>query len=52
MTYTQATKLLNERRGGEDFPQARILEALRLTGDFQCDFNPEMAATLTEEVPA
>ena len=47
MTYTQATKLLDERRAGEDFPAGRILEALKLTGDYQCDFNPSLAADMS-----
>ena len=46
MTYAQAVKLLDQRREGEDFPAGRILEALRLTGDYRCDFNPELAADL------
>ena len=48
MTHTQAVNLLDNRRAGADYPESRILEALRLTGDFQEDFNPELAADMAE----
>lgn len=48
MTVKQAQDLLDRRRAGEDMPQREVLAALRLTGDYDCDFNPELTADLHE----
>ena len=49
MTHTQPINLLDNRKAGADFPESRILEALRLTGDYEADFNPELAADMALE---
>lgn len=48
MTYKQAQQLLDDRRAGADMSERQILKALELTGDYNCDFNPELTADLHE----
>jgi hypothetical protein len=48
MTYKQANEILDERRAGADVSERQILKALELTGDYNCDFNPELTAALHE----
>lgn len=48
MSYKDAQNLLDQRRAGADIPERQILKALELTGDYNCDFNPELTADLHE----
>lgn len=48
MTYKQACELLDDRRAGAEIPERQIMRALELTGDYNCDFNPELTADLHE----
>lgn len=40
MSYSEAMRLLNRRRRGADMPEAEVLKALELTGDYDPDLPP------------
>ena len=37
MSYHEAQNILDARRAGKDIPEAVVLQALELTGDYQPD---------------